>query len=55
MGDVVNDEGRLLSFPQASFAYALGMHHRFIWRKIGNLMLPFLPIPRLGDKDMLQE
>ena len=41
IGDVVDDQGHIGSFPQAMATYALGIHHRFIWKKIADLLQPF--------------
>lgn len=50
--DVVDDQGQM--YPKASRRYALGMHHRFIWSKIGQLLQPFLLVPRCG-RNRLQD
>lgn len=47
IGDVINQQGELLFFLQASRIYVLGMHHRPIWRTLCSLLQPLLPIPPL--------
>ena len=44
IGDVVNEQGQLLSFPQAFMHYASGMHHLQIWRNFFNLLTPFVHV-----------
>ena len=52
---MVDNRGYVLSFPQATTSYELGMHHRSIWKKIADLLHLFLPIPPMADTDRLMD
>ena len=52
---VVDDQGHLLTFPQAMAACVLGMHHTPIWRKIWDMLQPFLHTPSLSHDHRLAD
>lgn len=47
IGDVVDDHGMVISFPNAVARFGIGLHYRSLWHLIQNMLLPISPIPPL--------
>ena len=40
IGDVVDDHGMVISFPNAVARFGIGLHYRSLWHLIQNMLLP---------------